>query len=51
MKKLMIIGLATGLLAISSCSTVPLTGRSRLSLIDDFSVATTSSYWICSIIK
>jgi predicted Zn-dependent protease len=35
MKKLMIIGLATGLLAISSCSTVPLTGRSRLSLIDD----------------
>ena len=35
MKKIMIIGLATGLLAISSCSTVPLTGRSRLSLVDD----------------
>lgn len=35
MKKIMILGLATGLLAISSCSTVPLTGRSRLSLIDD----------------
>ncbi|RZL69726.1 MAG: M48 family peptidase [Pedobacter sp.] len=35
MKKLMVIGLATGLLAISSCSTVPLTGRSRLSLVDD----------------
>lgn len=31
----MILGVATGLLAISSCSTVPLTGRSRLSLIDD----------------
>ena len=35
MKKLMVISLATGLLAISSCSTVPLTGRSRLSLVDD----------------
>lgn len=31
----MMIGLATGLLAISSCSTVPLTGRSRLSLVDE----------------
>lgn len=31
----MIFGVATALLAISSCSTVPLTGRSRLSLIDD----------------
>ena len=31
----MFIGFATALLAISSCSTVPLTGRSRLSLIDD----------------
>ena len=27
--------MATALLAISSCSTVPLTGRSRLSLVDD----------------
>ncbi|RZJ80349.1 MAG: M48 family peptidase [Flavobacterium sp.] len=35
MKKLMILGIATSLLAISSCSTVPLTGRSRLSLVDD----------------
>lgn len=31
----MILGIATSLLAISSCSTVPLTGRSRLSLVDD----------------
>jgi predicted Zn-dependent protease len=35
MKKLLTLGLATGLLAISSCSTVPLTGRSRLSLVDE----------------
>ncbi len=35
MKKLMILGIATSLVVISSCSTVPLTGRSRLSLIDD----------------
>ena len=35
MKKTMIFGMATALLAISSCSTVPLTGRSRLSLVDD----------------
>ncbi|MES2653690.1 MAG: M48 family metallopeptidase [Bacteroidota bacterium] len=35
MKKILIIGLASITLAISSCSTVPLTGRSRLSLIDD----------------
>lgn len=32
---MMIMGIATSLLAISSCSTVPLTGRSRLSLVDD----------------
>lgn len=31
----MIFGMATALLAISSCSTVPLTGRSRLSLVDE----------------
>ncbi len=31
----MILGIATSLLAVSSCSTVPLTGRSRLSLVDD----------------
>lgn len=31
----MILGIATSLMVISSCSTVPLTGRSRLSLIDD----------------
>ncbi|RZK54640.1 MAG: M48 family peptidase [Pedobacter sp.] len=35
MKKMMIMGIATCMLAISSCSTVPLTGRSRLSLVDD----------------
>lgn len=35
MKKTMIFGVATALLAISSCSTVPLTGRSRLSLVDE----------------
>lgn len=35
MKKTMIFGMAAALLAISSCSTVPLTGRSRLSLVDD----------------
>ncbi|MES2419242.1 MAG: M48 family metallopeptidase [Bacteroidota bacterium] len=35
MKKLTILSIATGLMAISSCSTVPLTGRSRLSLVDD----------------
>jgi len=35
MKKIMMMGVATCLLAISSCSTVPLTGRSRLSLVDD----------------
>ncbi len=35
MKKTIIFGMATALLAISSCSTVPLTGRSRLSLVDD----------------
>ena len=35
MKKLITIGLASITLAMASCSTVPLTGRSRLSLIDD----------------
>ncbi|MEE1943502.1 M48 family metallopeptidase [Pedobacter sp. KR3-3] len=35
MKKLAILGLATGMLAIAGCTTVPLTGRSRLSLVDD----------------
>lgn len=35
MKKVMITGFAAIMLVISSCSTVPLTGRSRLSLIDD----------------
>lgn len=35
MKKTVIFGVATALLAISSCSTVPLTGRSRLSLVDE----------------
>lgn len=35
MKKIMILGIATGIMAISSCSTVPLTGRSRLSIVDD----------------
>lgn len=35
MNRLLIIGFATVTLAFSSCSTVPLTGRSRLSLIDD----------------
>lgn len=35
MKKTIIFGAATALLAISSCSTVPLTGRSRLSLVDE----------------
>ncbi|RYF09458.1 MAG: M48 family peptidase [Flavobacteriales bacterium] len=35
MKKLMILGIASSLIVISSCSTVPLTGRSRLSLVDD----------------
>ncbi len=35
MKKIMIFGIATIMLAISSCSTVPLTGRSRLSLVDE----------------
>ena len=35
MKKSIIFGLATIMLAISSCSTVPLTGRSRLSLVDE----------------
>ncbi len=35
MKKIIMFGLATAMLAISSCSTVPLTGRSRLSLVDD----------------
>jgi len=35
MKKTIIFGMATALLAVSSCSTVPLTGRSRLSLVDD----------------
>ncbi len=35
MKKIITFGLATAMLAISSCSTVPLTGRSRLSLVDE----------------
>ena len=35
MKKIFIIGMAAVVLAIASCSTVPLTGRNRLSLIDD----------------
>src|SRR5690606_28846058 len=35
MKKTIIFGVATALLAISSCSTVPLTGRSRFSLVDE----------------
>lgn len=35
MKKIAIIGIAALSLGISSCSTVPLTGRSRLSLVDD----------------
>lgn len=35
MKKIITIGLASVMLVLSSCSTVPLTGRSRLSLIDD----------------
>ena len=35
MKKIFTIAMATGLFALASCATVPLTGRSRLSLIDD----------------
>ncbi len=35
MKKVIFLGMATAILAMSSCSTVPLTGRSRLSLVDD----------------
>jgi predicted Zn-dependent protease len=35
MKKTILFGMATAILVISSCSTVPLTGRSRLSLVDD----------------
>lgn len=35
MNKLQLLGIASGLLLISSCSTVPLTGRSRLSIVDD----------------
>jgi len=35
MKKLLIIGIASLNLALSSCSTVPLTGRSRLNLVSD----------------
>ncbi|MES2456692.1 MAG: M48 family metallopeptidase [Bacteroidota bacterium] len=35
MKKLLIVGIASVSLALSSCSTVPLTGRSRLNLVSD----------------
>lgn len=35
MKKIMMFGIATIMLAVYSCSTVPLTGRSRLNLVDD----------------
>ncbi|MHA4896538.1 M48 family metallopeptidase [Pedobacter sp. PWIIR3] len=38
MKKIMILSLASISLAISSCTTVPLTGRSRLNLVDDSQV-------------
>lgn len=38
MKKILLIGVTTIGLAFSSCSTVPLTGRSRLSLVSDAQV-------------
>jgi predicted Zn-dependent protease len=38
MKKILLVGVTTIGLAISSCSTVPLTGRSRLNLVSDAQV-------------
>ncbi|RZL46371.1 MAG: M48 family peptidase, partial [Pedobacter sp.] len=38
MKKLFLTASVAGILLFNSCSTVPLTGRSRLSLVDDSSL-------------
>ncbi len=35
MKKTIFLGIATALVAVSSCTTVPLTGRTRLNLVDE----------------